>query len=289
MKSITVRHLNKLMSLMLCTILVGLLCVGAWAQTEAHCQLMIDYRYEDMAVSEASFRIYPIANFNDEQELEYTAAFSDLQLDKDALVDAAELLYARIEERGLLSEQIVTTDHHGKASFSSVPAGVFLLVCEPTEMDGFVYHVENQVIVLREDITLCPKSTKLPAGEQMISLKVVKRWDDQGYEHKRPTEISVRLLKDGKTFSTVTLSDANGWSHTWNDLLPNARWTVEEDVPKGYKASVENPDGVFILTNQYKDIPQTGHIWWPVIAVLFAGLVLIVVGLSLRRGGRHET
>jgi hypothetical protein len=167
--------------------------------------------------------------------------------------------------------------------------GAYLPVCEPANVGDYVYHTEKQVIFIKEGtVTLNPKSTRLPVGTKLISVKTVKIWDDPGYENKRPRQITVRLLKDGKTVSTVVLSQANNWSHTWNDLLPNANWSVEEDVHKGYKSIVQENDNVFVITNQYKNIPQTGQVWWPVIAVLCLGLALIVIGLSARRSGKNE-
>jgi hypothetical protein len=52
--------------------------------------------------------------------------------------------------------------------------------------------------------------------------------------------------------------------------------------------SIEQNEHLFTLTNQYKDIPQTGQIWWPVLTVLCLGLLLVVVGLALRRSGCHD-
>lgn len=289
MRSIAVQHLNKLLCLMLCATLLGLLCNGAWALNEHRCQLIIDYHHEDIAVSEAAFHLYRIANLTNYQELSYTDGFSDLNLDMDGLRHAAEELYTRVEEHNIQPEQILITDSQGKAMVTDLAPGAFLLVCEPTAVGDYVYYADLQVIFLYEEtLTMYPKSTRLPVGEQLISIQAVKVWDDRGHEKERPRQITVRLLKDGKTVETATLSEANGWSHTWNDLLPNARWTVKEEVPKGYVVSVEQSENLFTLTNQYKDIPQTGQIWWPVITVMCMGLLLIVIGLAVRRSGRHD-
>lgn len=289
MRSTAFGYLNKLLCLLLCAVLLGLLCTGAWALPEDQCQLVIDYQYENISVSDAAFRIYRIAEFSSSQELSYTGIFSDLHLDAEALINAADELYSRVEDRDILPDRILITDSQGEASASDLEPGAYLLVCEPTSVDDYVYYVDKQVVFLKEGtLTLNPKSTRLPVGVKPISIKTVKLWDDRGHENKRPREITVRLLKDGKTVSTVILSEANNWSYTWHDLLPNARWTVEEDVPEGYQVTVQENDRVFTLTNQYKELPQTGQIWWPVITVLCVGLALIVIGLSVRRSGRNE-
>ena len=280
---------NKLLCLLLCTVLTGLLFVGVFATAENQCQLVLDYHYQDTAISGAAFRIYRVADLSSNQELIYTDAFSDFHLNADQLLQTREELYNRVGEKALAPEKQLITDADGIASANDLTPGAFLLVCEPTVLGDFVYYSDMQVVILAEDVlTLLPKSTRLPVGERLISIQAIKVWDDQGHENKRPHEITVRLLKDGKTVNSVVLSGANGWSHTWNDLLPNARWSVQEDVPEGYLATVEQSGNVFTLTNQYKNIPQTGHIWWPVLTVLGVGLLLVIIGLAIRRSGRNE-
>lgn len=289
MRKKAAQQLNKLLCLLLCIVLTGLLFVGAFATTENRCQLVLDYHYQDTAISGAAFRTYRIADLSSNQELIYTDAFSDFNLNADQLLQACEELYNRVEEKALIPEKQLITDTDGIAFANDLAPGAFLLVCEPAVVGDFVYYCDMQVVILEEDVlTLLPKSTRLPVGERLISIQAVKVWDDRGYENKRPREITVRLLKDGKTVNSVTLSAENSWSHTWNDLLPNARWTVKEDVPKGYLATVEQAGYVFTLTNQYKNIPQTGHVWWPVLTVLGAGLLLVIIGLAIRRSGRNE-
>ena len=280
---------NKLLCLLLCTVLTGLLFVGVFATAENQCQLVLDYHYQDTAISGAAFRIYRVADLSSNQELIYTDAFSDFHLNADQLLQTREELYNRVGEKALAPEKQLITDADGIASANDLTPGAFLLVCEPTVLGDFVYYSDMQVVILAEDVlTLLPKSTRLPVGERLISIQAIKVWDDQGHENKRPHEITVRLLKDGKTVNSVVLSGANGWSHTWNDLLPNARWSVQEDVPEGYLATVEQNGYVFTLTNQYKNIPQTGHVWWPVLTVLGVGLLLVIIGLAIRRSGRNE-
>lgn len=289
MRSAAFKQLNKLLSLLLCAVLLGLLCTGVSALPEERCQILIDYRHEDVTVSGASFSIYRIADLNSRQELSYVGAFSDLRFEADALIDAAEELYTRVEKQNLAPERTFVTDAAGQASVSNLTPGAFLLVGEPTTVDSFVYYVDKQIVFLDESVlTLNPKSTRLPVGVKLISIKTEKFWDDRGHENERPREITVRLLKDGKTVHSVVLSEANNWSYTWNNLLPNAHWTVAEDVPEGYKASIQETDHVFTIRNLYKNIPQTGQVWWPVITVLCVGLALIILGLSLRRSGRNE-
>ena len=298
MKRSGLAQLNKLIcGLLLCVVLLGSLCPVLAVPADG-CSLTIDYRHEDLPVAEAVFRLYRIADLDSELQLKYTEAFSDLQLDAKALQDSDELLLSRVAEQNLPPEHTLTLDSEGKGKLSGITPGAFLLVGEPATLGEYTYYVDHQVVFLpsasqqgselQYHVTLCPKSTRLPVGTELIGVKAVKLWSDKGYEQERPKSIRVRLLKDGKTVSTAVLSETNGWSHTWSDLLPNARWTVQEDVPKGYVVEISEKDHVFTLTNHRKNIEQTGAVWWPVVTVLGAGLVLIIVGVLLRRSVRYE-
>ena len=287
MKSTHVRYLNKLLCFLLCMTFLYLMCIGVCAQP-ARC-LTVEFQHEGFPISNAVFHLYRIADLGQDGELSYRSDFSDLRLDAEALTNAAQDLYARVEKQNIQPEQTLTTNKEGTASVGDLAPGAFLLVGAPATVNGFVYYVDKQVIFLEENtLLLRPKSTRLPLGTELISVKAVKLWDDRGYENERPDAIVVRLLKDGETVSSAVLSDANNWSHTWNDLLPNAKWTVQEDVPEGYKVTVQESEHIFTLTNHRKEIPQTGHIWWPVLTALCAGLALIVVGMTVRGRGRND-
>ena len=47
---------------------------------------------------------------------------------------------------------------------------------------------------------------------------MIKRWDDAGYEQKRPDTITVTLLKDGTVYDTRTISRTDSWQYTWSGL-----------------------------------------------------------------------
>ena len=126
--------------------------------------------------------------------------------------------------------------------------------------------------------------------------------------------ITVRLIRDdGMVYSTVTLTAENNWRHTWNGLDAARQWYVVEDPVEGYDATVTREGITFVVTNSRSDapeepdqptnptpptdtdepttpatptgpiLPQTGQLWWPVPALIAAGLLLVVLGLLRRR------
>ena len=49
------------------------------------------------------------------------------------------------------------------------------------------------------DVTVVPKYDSKPDGQdEKVDRKVLKVWDDEGWEEHRPEEITVELLRDGE-------------------------------------------------------------------------------------------
>lgn len=63
--------------------------------------------------------------------------------------------------------------------------------------------------------------------------------------------VQVQLYKDGAAYGdAVTLSNLNGWGHSWNGLSKSHTWTVDElNVPEGYTKTVSQNGMNFTITN----------------------------------------
>lgn len=152
-----------------------------------------------------------------------------------------------------------------------------------------------------------------PGNPEETKIHVLKVWK-QDQEKERPDSIVVELLQtDVKGNTTVadrqTLAKENQWSYTWKNLSTLMRWSVSEaDVPNGYTVAVTREGNTVVLTNTAKKsgnpdgevnppskkptdkttdktsdkLPQTGQLWWPVLVLLFAGVICLLVGRVLR-------
>ncbi len=127
-----------------------------------------------------------------------------------------------------------------------------------------------------------------------------KIWKD-GNSTARPKEITAALLQDGKEVETVKLNASNSWSYSWKKLSSASSWSVvEKQVPSGYTASYRTGDSQIVITNskpgspttpsgdrpktrKYTTLLQTGQLIWPIPVLLGVGLILIVIGLILRK------
>jgi len=73
--------------------------------------------------------------------------------------------------------------------------------------------------------------------------------------------IEVELLRDGRHYTTITLSDENNWTYTWKHLDDWYHWTVAEvEVPEGFTSHITHNGQVWTITNSdspKSDTPKT--------------------------------
>ena len=129
---------------------------------------------------------------------------------------------------------------------------------------------------------------------------VKKKWADID-DPDRPDHVTIYLLRDGDVYDTFTLSESNRWTHKLTNLSNKYEWLVVEEPIKGYTVLVtsnENNTALTVtntkipLTETDSDrssdtskppLPQTGSLWWAVVATLAAGLVLYWIGYSVKK------
>lgn len=98
--------------------------------------------------------------------------------------------------------------------------------------------------------------------ENPETLTVRKVWVDNGHAH--PDSVTLELWKGGERYDSVTLNEANGWSHTWTGLPAGKDWDIKEiDVPAGYTVSYDYSGKTVIVTNTYREtVEQTVKKVW---------------------------
>lgn len=101
----------------------------------------------------------------------------------------------------------------------------------------------------------------LAEAYQYRQLTVQKVWDDNG-DPSRPESVTVNLMRDGVKVDSVELTEEKQWTHTW-DLLDDLNedyegytWTVEEEVPEGYRVSYKAEGNTFFITNSNDYEPE---------------------------------
>lgn len=277
------------------------------------CHLTLSYQTEEEALSGAKFDIYRVASVDGNGELHTADMFKDFNVDIRGENDGAWKELASTLEGYVLRDKIETyasgqTDALGMLSFDYLETGLYLVLGQRHTQNGYIYDAEPFMIMLPTidkeaddwlyDMNVKPKYEVKPVPIDYVSRKVIKVWEDDGFENERPKEVVVQLLKDGEVFDTVTLNADNNWRYTWDKLDDKYTWKVVEKELDGYKVSAYREGNTFVITNTYTkdtpppitppELPQTGQLWWPVPVLITGGLCLIVVGLVSRRRNQDE-
>lgn len=274
-----------------------------------------------------SLRMYLVATVDQDGTLTETEEFKDFDVNIQGKKDEAWRTLASTLEGYVLRDKMTaadegTTDINGVVSFPSkgkeLTQGLYLVVGDRHTQDGYYYDATPFMVLLpavngeenlwEYDVKVNGKfqSEKIPEDKETTTIKVLKVWDDKGYEKYRPDEVKVQLLKDGEIYDTVILNEKNNWRHTWTDLDANAKWNMTEVKIRRYHVEIEKEGKTFVIENTYhtlwdeymkekenrqnggSTLPQTGQLWWPVPLLFSIGILCMIVGVLRRRRFDHE-
>ncbi|MEE0060348.1 MAG: Cna B-type domain-containing protein [Acutalibacteraceae bacterium] len=296
---------NFIASVLVILQIISLVCFSATAldvfDVNQECSLTLNYMYEKKPLTGADFDIYRVADISTDKTMTLVDNFknSGVQLnglDNEGFTKAAKLLKDSIGKTK--PDYTLKTDSTGSAVADNLQVGVYLIIGKPIKMYNYTHYTMPQLVILPYEnavenswdyaVTLNVKSVPVGTEEIPVDLTVVKKWNDKGYEEKRPTKITVHLLLNGEKYDTVTLSGKTDWQYKWTNLSPLGKWTVTEEVPANYVLEITQTKTGFELLNSRKDIEQTGQLWWPVPLLLLAGGAMIALGVILRRGKNDE-
>ena len=238
-------------------------------------------------VSNMQVSLYRVADEN----YNLVGSFSRYSIDlKQDVQGAANALENRILMDSIVADAYATSDSSGKASFSGLESGIYLVVGKEVESNGVFYMPQVSLISLSGDLSV---DLKYEMSDKPSRIHVLKVWKKDN-KKSRPKLIEVCLLRsDGIVVDKVVLNSDNQWSTTWDHLSTSYTYRVmETSVPSGYKESCTREKDTIILTNTGSDkyhvekkdevLPNSGQLWWPVPVLLFVGLVLFGLGRHLK-------
>lgn len=268
------------------------------------------------------FGLYQVADIAENGELTVKDEFSQFDIDirgenDDAWRELATTLEGYVLWAGLTPADSGRTDADGLLTFPSsgvtLAPGLYLVIGRRHTQNGYYYDptpfmvllpsVDHEINDWDYDVSAVPKFDKFPIPttpeDEDTDHKVIKIWEDEGAQARRPEAITVHLLRDGEVYDTVSLSAANNWRYEWTKLNSRYRWILAEETPEGYTVTVTQTGNTFVVTNTATEeptpetpagptLPQTGQLWWPVPVLLLAGLLLVMVGLFRRKRSGNE-
>ena len=152
---------------------------------------------------------------------------------------------------------------------------------------------ENGVTGATRELSIEPKTECATQPPATVERTVKKIWNDRNNsDGKRPTFITVKLVRDGEPCASVKLDESNKWTHTWTGLDASHEWTVvEAAVPDGYTTISDVESTSTDITNTHtppappaKTGANVQQAAWIAVGVLAAGLVLLIVAkVALRK------
>lgn len=308
-------------------ILIFLCNVSAvsFALKEEKQNLTIIYKDQDTPIENCEFQIYYVAALKETGEYVPTNAFEKygLVFHSEVIQRLAYTVEGYVARDGISPTKIATTNQWGSLVFENLPSGIYLVLASRHIQNDHAYETRPFIVSLAgapEEVQVFPKSeSKPPHPTEETSCKVLKIWDDKGFEQHRPKEIQVDLLENGTVIDTVVLNENNHWRYTWSGLNPTFRYVVAEKNVMGYIPFIDYQGITYTITNTYQEnedpppsnpstppsnpssnpqstpeppgnitpppekLPQTGQLWWPVPLLCSLGLVFVIIGLLVRR------
>ncbi len=280
----------------------------------------ISYTDGSHKIQGAEFNIYKIGDVDKNNNISLCEEFKKYPIKDNKFSESQWNEYANTL-KGYVKKDNVKPLYKGKTDKNGLlntklQKGLYLIVGEDLVTEKYKYVTSPFIVLLPEldketgkylnKTTAYPKFTKEENLKNKINIDVLKVWDDDGYENKRPSFIEVCLLADGKLKENVKLNKKNNWTYVWKNLDPGISWTVvEKNVNKDiYRVKVTNYENSFVITNIYIPpytppnnppkkppmIPQTGQLWLPVYLLSGLGIVSIVIGYikEKKEGESHE-
>lgn len=181
-----------------------------------------------------------------------TPAFAQAGADFDAMTTASSIALAAALDAYAAAKKIqritITTDAQGKAAFTDLTPGLYLLAQANAEDAAYIAAPSLVPVKSGQDVIIYPKTERRPTGNT-IDVSVYKVW--AGAED-HPPSVQAQLYRDGAAYGDpVTLNAANHWRHSWTNLPRALTWTVDEvRVPEGYAKSVSGSAGAgFVILN----------------------------------------
>lgn len=278
-------------------------------------------------VGNVYFIFYKVADFSEYGDFELVSPF-DIYADEitnleilekapeemttESWVNLAYTLQSYVVSERISYDFIERTSESGRITIENIDKGLYLIIGEQAESEEKIYTPAPVMMTVPnrdeagewDNQVVLDYSGKTSINDIYDEYTVRKDWVDDGYENKRPEQITVDLYMvsadgSGELYEKdIVLNADNNWTYTWTDLPTGYKWIVyENDVPDNYKVSNQVDGNKLILVNTYDEpgtpdtptsppggrVPQTGQLWWPVPFLTIFGIAFFAIGWVRRK------
>ena len=306
--------LRRLCLVLLCLLLCCPVQVQAATKLDvnAQCSLRLSYTHQNQGLENLEISLFRVGQVFEDGSYALTEPYDSYPVAIQGITsqkewqDTAATLWAYISADGLTPDFTQTTDAAGAVCFTGLQTGLYLIsgiTCKTETttclFDDFLLFLPNaNADAFLYDVDAQPKFSQFVSNLEMVEYSVAKLWKDRTAGKNRPDSVSIDILKNGKLQESVVLSEDNSWNHNW-EAPEGDRWSVvERQVPEGYTVTVSEEGTSFLVTNavhqedtEEPDTPQTGDtapILLYVLLICLSGFGLLILGIALMRGKRHE-
>ena len=267
--------------------------------------LTLQYKHGEVFFEGAEIKTYRVAEVFADGTFALCGDFADYPINIYGITSQAQwrgvtsALAAYATTDGISPTRTSVTDETGTVSFTDILPGMYLTLSVHVETGKDIAIFESFLTVIpaqsesgehNYDVTAYPKCEKYTPKPDPIEYKVVKQWQDNGYDEKRPEYVEVDIIKNGEIQHSVKLSADNNWSYGWSAEDDGGEWqAVERNIPSDYTVSIVKNGNIITITNIFEnpsDPPPTGDttvIWHYVLILCLSGAVLIVIATWRKR------
>lgn len=236
---------------------------GMFSARAAEHVIEVQFVTESGPVEGAAFSVYEVMDVFGQ----LTGEFADLPIDVGDLSDVENVNALTGTLASFVADGTGTpaaqgeTDSMGRVLLTVPEEGVYLLTESRGEAGGKIVASSPALVSVRDDspnpVELSVKYSIVGSSGESKPFSVEKVWTG-GDGASRPDSVTVRLLRGGEVYDEVELSEANGWSYTWEGLSVTEDWNVaEENIPAGYSVTVTRDGQVFTVENTYIETTTT--------------------------------
>ena len=234
------------------------MCTVASAKTKGTLTLICECK--DKPVKGLEWSLYRIGSFDGEKII-LEGEFAKLPVDMSDLSASGLAASASTLKEFAFVYKYKTTDKANSKKDGSVElkfdeAGAYLIAA-PVYKDGKETFVPTPAIFILDpekepETTIYPKIQKdaVLTGE-IQRYQLVKIWENDENQPLKPNEIVVDIYRDFKYYETVTLSEANNWSYSWEEEHYSEWSMIERKIPEGCAVIYRENGRQYVVVNTY--------------------------------------
>lgn len=256
-------HSRKIGSVLIALGMAVLLCLGCLcsnASAEGTSTLTLVCKENGEFVEGMPWSAYRIGTY-DGTKITLEGDFAQFSVNTSdlsaaGLADAASTLKEYAFIYNLKADGIGTTNRDGEVIFNGLRDGVYLAAAKKMVRGEKTYLPTPAIFVIDSkntpDLTIFPKiSAVLTLTDGYERFDVRKVWENYDSQISRPVEIVIDLYRDFELYESVTLSEDNNWSYTW-EVPVGSEWSViEQKIPDKCTVVYRNDGWRFVVVNTY--------------------------------------